>query len=53
MIAVEEVIALDERVDRVRLSIGVRQLPDDAGVLSVEMVREADELERLHGDSES
>lgn len=47
MVEVEEVVALDERIDRVTPPVGVGQLTDDAGILRVEIVRQTAELKGL------
>lgn len=47
MIQVEEVVALDERIDRVTLVVRVSELPDDPRVLLVEVIRQATELKGL------
>lgn len=47
VVQMEQVVALDERVDRVALAVGVRQLTDDARVLLVEMVRQPAQLKGL------
>lgn len=50
VVQVEQVVALDERVDRVTLAVGVRQLTYDACVLLVEVVPQPAQLKSLQGD---
>lgn len=47
VIQMEQVVALDERVDRVALAVGVGQLTDDACVLLVEVIRQPAQLKGL------
>lgn len=47
VVQMEQVVALDERVNRVTLAVSVRQLTDDARVLLVEVVRQPAQLKGL------